>query len=263
GGGGLTTGSPFSRTLLGGIGVASGLAFGGAGACSCNRSFASPFTLFFFFLAAVSPLSPSGADCTCCAAFSSAAIGVGAAAAFSFTFAAFAASLLALSSIGARSLYLVFFRSAAAGASGSSFAATSPVCAIGAIADPGAGSTLGAPPSTWSAPEAIVSSGEAGSEFRGACPKRIFSRRIFLGFLPAATVWVFAPAEFAAGVAVGPAAPGFAPLAAAETAAPAVKPAAPAVDPAAAWPRSSRDFSPRFFFTAGGAYDANTGLVCF
>src|ERR1039458_6911794 len=68
-GGGVTTGSPLSRTLFGGIGVASGLGAGGVGGASWIRSFAAPFTLFGFFLVAVSPFSPSGALCACSTAF--------------------------------------------------------------------------------------------------------------------------------------------------------------------------------------------------
>jgi hypothetical protein len=60
-GGGVTVGSPLSRTLLGGMGVASGLGAGGVGGASWMRSLGAPLTLFFFFLVAVSPLSPMGA----------------------------------------------------------------------------------------------------------------------------------------------------------------------------------------------------------
>lgn len=239
-------------------GVSTGVGAAGFGAWFCKRSLGAflSFGCFFFFFE-VSPFKPNGAACTFSEAFSSGVAATGPAAIFSCVFFTFATFFSADTSF-ARALYRVFTAGAAFSSSGFGpvseellFSEAAPEAAEDAtMALPGV--TADAAPAPTSLPEA-VSSGPAGSEFRGACPYRIFSRFIFFGLAGVVILLVVG----VVGVAV--VAADF--VTAATGVATGLFPVFTAVEYLV--PRSNRFFCwTVFFFTGGGAYAVNTGFVC-
>ena len=182
-------------------GVSSGAGAAGFGAWFCSRSLGAflSFGCFFFFFD-VSPFKPSGAACVCSEAFSSGVAATGPAAIFSCVFFTFVTFFSADTSL-ARALYRVFPVGAALSSSGFGpvseellFSEVPGAAEDATIALPGV--TADAAPAPTSLPEA-VSSGPAGSEFRGACPYRIFSRFIFFGLAGAVAFFVVGVVEVA------------------------------------------------------------------
>ena len=171
-GAGATTGSPLSRTLFGGSGVASGFAAGGAGAWFCSRSFGASLSLLLFLLGSCPRSGPSAASCPCC----------------------FVLLIRGDRRRGSHRRLRLHLRSlrrslgrrfaccaiavagpsrgqGATGASRSVFEATFVPVPIDDSPFPDEGNTLEVAPIPWSAPAASVSVGPDGSEFLGACPE--------------------------------------------------------------------------------------------